>query len=143
MFQFQVFLCIFSKFCKMKFYRFLESKGQMYLDFWKTHCFNHIFLKFCKNCRRATNFFGSLFQSRCSLLWAFFAYFFERFFFSSQTKNFFFFSSESKFRFVTTFLFFNTGHNLMCISWIQKEYSNKLVSGLRNENKQTKTIFWY
>ena len=69
--KFQDFLCIFLKFCKMTFYQFLESKGQMVFHFGKTHCFNHIFPKFCNNCRRATNFFGSQFESSCSLFWAF------------------------------------------------------------------------
>ena len=59
-----------------------------------------------------------------------FAYFFERTktcFFLSQPKYFFFFSSKSKFRFVTTFLFLNPYHHIMCILYFQKQYSNKLA----------------
>ena len=53
---------------KMRFYQFLDIKGGMYLCFGTIHCLRHIFLKFCEICRWATNFFGSLFQSSCSVL---------------------------------------------------------------------------
>ena len=56
-FKFQDIFWILKKFRKMTFYQFVESKGEMVFGFGKTHYFNHIFPKFCKNCRRATNFF--------------------------------------------------------------------------------------
>ena len=72
-------------------FRIIRWNGFLFFD--KTHCSNDIFPKFCKNWHQETNFFGSLFESSCSVLCILFLAFFflkkQRIFFSlSQDKKF-------------------------------------------------------
>ena len=139
-FKFQDIFWILKKFRKMTFYQFVESKGEMVFGFGKTHYFNHIFPKFCKNCRRATNFFGSLFESSCSVLCVFFAYFFEKnkdlSSFWAKTKNLLFFIKEKNFVLQQQHFNFSTACIYSLHSWIQNRYSNRVAFDLPNENKK-------